>query len=178
MPCSSTTEDAPLLASANSISTDHIDWAAIFQLAQPHKKILVQAHVIALLAAVILVPVPMLMPLLVDEVLLDQPGILISLLDSLFPESWLSASFYIIIIMVATIFLRLVGTLLSVWQTRDFTLVAKDVTTKQPKFGRADLQPFLQSLFTALFGIVDNVEWNENDYVMKCVMNHVLKYIS
>lgn len=128
----------PLLASAHSISADHIDWPAIFQLAQPHKKILVQAHLIALLAAIILVPVPMLMPLLVDEVLLNQPGMLIGLLDSLFPQDWLSASFYIVIIMVATIFLRLIGTLLSVWQTRDFTLVAKDVTyhLRQSLLGR------------------------------------------
>lgn len=126
------------MASANSISTDHIDWTAIFQLAQPHKKILVQAHVIALLAAVILVPVPMLMPLLVDEVLLDQPGILTRLLDSLFPPDWVGPTFYIVIIMLTTILLRFMGTLLSVWQTRDFTLVAKDVTyhLRQSLLGR------------------------------------------
>jgi exportin-2 (importin alpha re-exporter) len=41
---------------------------------------------------------------------------------------------------------------------------------KHPKFGAADLQPFLEPLFNGLFAIVDNVEHNENDYVMKCIM--------
>ena len=49
-------------------------------------------------------------------------------------------------------------------------LVTKDGSTKQAKFGRAELLHFLEPLFTALFSIVDNVALNENDYVMKCVM--------
>jgi exportin-2 (importin alpha re-exporter) len=38
------------------------------------------------------------------------------------------------------------------------------------KISRTELQPFLQTLFTGLFQIVDNTEWNENEYVMKCIM--------
>jgi len=49
-------------------------------------------------------------------------------------------------------------------------LVCKDATGKQAKFGGADMQPFLQPLFTGLFAIVDNVNLNENEYVMKCIM--------
>jgi len=41
---------------------------------------------------------------------------------------------------------------------------------KRPKITGAELKPFMESLFTALFAIVDNEEQNENDYVMKCVM--------
>ena len=41
---------------------------------------------------------------------------------------------------------------------------------KQNRFGGADIQPFLESLFTGLFGIVDKQDLNENEYVMKCVM--------
>ena len=41
---------------------------------------------------------------------------------------------------------------------------------KQAKFSNAELKPFLEPLFTSLFGIVDNTDLNENDYVMKCVM--------
>lgn len=41
---------------------------------------------------------------------------------------------------------------------------------KRPKFGSAEIQPFLEPLFTGLFGIVDHMELNENEYVMKCVM--------
>jgi exportin-2 (importin alpha re-exporter) len=40
----------------------------------------------------------------------------------------------------------------------------------RPKLSRADLQPFLQTLFGNLFNIVDNIVLNENEYVMKCIM--------
>jgi exportin-2 (importin alpha re-exporter) len=43
-------------------------------------------------------------------------------------------------------------------------------TSKATKFKNTDLKPVLESLFTTLFGIVDNESLNENDYVMKCVM--------
>lgn len=49
-------------------------------------------------------------------------------------------------------------------------LTTKEGSTKQFKFGRAELQPFLMPLFTSLFGIVDNADLDENDYVMKCIM--------
>ena len=43
-------------------------------------------------------------------------------------------------------------------------------SSRKVKFGGDDLKPFLQTLFPALFAIVDNQEWNENEYVMKCIM--------
>jgi exportin-2 (importin alpha re-exporter) len=51
--------------------------------------------------------------------------------------------------------------------------IEKIMTTKQdgrPKFGAPELQPFLQTIFTALFNIIDNPNLNENEYAMKCVM--------
>jgi len=41
---------------------------------------------------------------------------------------------------------------------------------KRIKFNGQDLKPFLEPLFTGLFAVVDNTDWNENEYVMKCVM--------
>lgn len=38
------------------------------------------------------------------------------------------------------------------------------------KFGAAELRPFLEPLFTSLFNVVDNVQLNENQYAMKCIM--------
>jgi exportin-2 (importin alpha re-exporter) len=40
----------------------------------------------------------------------------------------------------------------------------------RPKIGAAELLPVMEPLFQGLFRIIDNEEWNENDYVMKCVM--------
>mmetsp|Transcript_22644 Transcript_22644/g.47061 ORF Transcript_22644/g.47061 Transcript_22644/m.47061 type:complete len:1004 (+) Transcript_22644:128-3139(+) len=42
--------------------------------------------------------------------------------------------------------------------------------SKVPKIGRAELNPVLNQLFTGLFSIVDNVDLDENEYVMKCIM--------
>ncbi|KAL7539729.1 hypothetical protein ACHAXR_009544 [Thalassiosira sp. AJA248-18] len=42
--------------------------------------------------------------------------------------------------------------------------------TKVSKIGGGELKPFLNTLFTGLFSIVDNAELNENEYVMKCIM--------
>ena len=44
------------------------------------------------------------------------------------------------------------------------------VASNATKFGGNDLKPFLETLFPALFTIVDNQDWNENEYVMKCIM--------
>ena len=52
-------------------------------------------------------------------------------------------------------------------------LVAKEADAsgvKRSKITVSELNPFLEPLFTGLFAIVDNTEWNENDHVMKCIM--------
>ncbi|KAG5184186.1 Cse1-domain-containing protein [Tribonema minus] len=40
----------------------------------------------------------------------------------------------------------------------------------QSRFGKAELQPFLGKLFEGLFGVLDNADMPENDYVMKAIM--------
>ncbi|MBC8210621.1 MAG: ABC transporter ATP-binding protein [Gammaproteobacteria bacterium] len=87
----------------------------------------------------------MLMPLLVDEVLLKQPGFLVTQIDSLFPVGWHGPVLYILSIMALTLLLRFSGTLLSVWQTREFTLIGKDITFRL----RADLLQRLQTISMA-----------------------------
>jgi len=89
---------------------------------------LIFANIIAVLAVFISVPVPLLMPLLVDEVLLDKPGKITELLSMVFPQSWLTPISIIVIIMLLSMLLRFSSLLLSVLQMREFTRVAKDVT--------------------------------------------------
>jgi ATP-binding cassette subfamily C protein len=93
-----------------------------------HRRELLFANVIAILGAVVSVPVPLLIPLLVDEVLLDQPGRSVALMNALFPEAWHGPVLYIFAILVLTLFLRLLTLILGVWQTRQFTIISKDVT--------------------------------------------------
>ena len=103
-------------------------WQSIFAIVKQHKKPLVLANIIAIFAAVVSVPVPLLMPLLVDEVLLEKPGKIVESLTSIFPSSWLTPVSIIVIVMLLSMMLRLVALLLAVWQTRQFTRVAKEVT--------------------------------------------------
>ena len=72
-----------------------------------HRRELVAANLIAILGALTAVPVPLLIPLLVDEVLLEKPGPAVALMDSLFPISWQGPILYICAILVLTLVLRL-----------------------------------------------------------------------
>jgi len=92
-----------------------------------HRHELIKANIIAFFGALVAVPIPLLIPLLVDEVLLDQPGITVATVNRFFPESWYSPLLYISVILVFTVILRLISLLLSVWQTRQFTIISKDV---------------------------------------------------
>ncbi len=109
-------------------SVKQYTWARIFDIVKRHKKTLIRANLIALFAAAISVPVPLLMPLLVDEVLLDKPGKIIALLSQVLPQDWLTPVSIIAIVMLLSMLLRLTALLFAVWQTREFTRVAKDVT--------------------------------------------------
>ena len=49
-------------------------WRELFQHILRHRPTLIRANAVAILAAVIAVPIPLLVPLLVDEVLLHKPA--------------------------------------------------------------------------------------------------------
>ena len=102
-------------------------WPLILGIVREHKKELIGAHIVAIFAALASVPIPLLMPLLVDEVLLHQPGRLVAGLNQVFPSGWHSPVFYIGVVLAVTLALRLTALIMGVWQTRSFTLIAKDV---------------------------------------------------
>ncbi|MCU7843085.1 MAG: ABC transporter ATP-binding protein/permease [Candidatus Thiodiazotropha sp. (ex Monitilora ramsayi)] len=92
-----------------------------------HRRELIAANLIAILGAMAAVPVPLLIPLLVDEVLLGQPGRAVGLMNSLFPETWHGPVLYIMAVLVLTLVLRFLALIFGVWQTWQFTRIAKDV---------------------------------------------------
>ncbi len=103
-------------------------WKYIFNVALEHKHELIKANIIAFAAALASVPLPLFMPLLVDEVLLDQPGFIVETLNPFFPDTWHGPVLYISAILLITIILRVFSLLLNVWQARQFTIISKDVT--------------------------------------------------
>lgn len=103
------------------------DWHYVISVAKEHKRELVMANIIAVLATLASVPVPLLMPLLVDEVLLDKPAFVVNTINDFTPQAWHSPALYIFLILGLTLVLRLTALVLNVWQARQFTLIAKDV---------------------------------------------------
>lgn len=102
-------------------------WQYIIRVALQHKKPLLSGHIIAVLATAASVPVPLLMPLLVDEVLLGRPGAVLHTVDPWLPPEWRQPVVYITGILVVSLLLRLFALLLNVIQTRQFSNIAKDV---------------------------------------------------
>ncbi len=103
-------------------------WSHIWRIVLQHRRELVLAHAVAIMGALAAVPIPLLMPLLVDEVLLKQPAQLVGTMQALFPASWQGPVLYILAVLLLTVLLRLAALGLMVWQNRQFTLIAKDVT--------------------------------------------------
>ncbi|MCH8078832.1 MAG: ABC transporter ATP-binding protein [Proteobacteria bacterium] len=110
------------------ITQNHVyNWQYILTIASEHKRELVYANIIAILATLASLPLPLLMPLLVDEVLLNQPATIVAAINSITPDSSHGPTLYISVILVLTLCLRLVALVLNVWQSRQFTIIAKDV---------------------------------------------------
>lgn len=103
------------------------DWQYILRIAAEHRREITLANIIALLATIASVPVPLLLPLLVDEVLLHQPGVVVNTINQFTPSAWHIPALYITVILALTLILRLSALVLNVWQTRQFTIIAKDI---------------------------------------------------
>ncbi|MCW3172925.1 ABC transporter ATP-binding protein [Shewanella subflava] len=105
-----------------------LNWAWLKLKVLAHKRQLIQANLIAVTATLLSLPIPMLMPFLVDEVLLNKPGWLLNTLQPILPQSMHRAGIYIAIVLVAVIVLRLLTMLTQVVQAREFTKIAKRIS--------------------------------------------------
>ncbi len=109
------------------LAPDQISWAQIRRLAVQHKRSLILANILAVLATLCSVPIPLLLPLLVDEVLLGQGGQALELMDRWLPSIWQQAVGYIGFMLVLTFVLRLCSLVFNVGQSKMFTHLSKDV---------------------------------------------------
>jgi ATP-binding cassette subfamily C protein len=129
-------------------------WARVWAIVEEHRRELASANIIALFAVLASVPLPLMMPLLVDEVLLNQPGFLVHAMDRVFPPAWHGAVLYISVILLLTVILRVITVMLSVWQTREFTKISKDVVFRI----RRDLLLRLQRISMAEYEAIGSGE--------------------
>jgi ATP-binding cassette subfamily C protein len=104
-----------------------LTWRGILAELRRHRVALIKGNLIAILAVACAVPVPLFLPILVDEVLLNKPGVFINHIGPLFPQTWHGPILFVLIALAFTLALRLAAILLNVWQTRSFSLVSKEV---------------------------------------------------
>ncbi|MBL6986020.1 MAG: ABC transporter ATP-binding protein [Methylobacter sp.] len=123
-------------------ATQYYNWNTIYKIALEHKKELISSHFIAILATIASVPVPLLMPLLVDEVLLHKPGIIIQTINQLFPVAWQIPILYIGVVLLISVVLRIIAIIFNIIQSRQFSCIAKDIVFRI----RTDLIGHLQNI--------------------------------
>ncbi|WP_456471024.1 ABC transporter ATP-binding protein [Caminibacter sp.] len=93
-----------------------------------YKKEFILAQLIALTATIISIPVPMLMPLLIDEVLLKKHGFWTESISRIFGNC--SAFCYVTVTLFVVVFLRAAFVGLNILQTCFFEKITKDITYK------------------------------------------------
>lgn len=120
--------EKPKKVKVTALSERSYTWQRIYDLVVEHKPELIKANIIAFFAMLATVPLPLLLPILVDEVLLDKPGAIVGFLQSLVSSDWYGPVYYIVAITIFTIILRGLGLGFGVWQMQQFTVIAKDVT--------------------------------------------------
>jgi len=106
---------------------DQLSWAEIRRLALHHRKALILANLVAVLATLCSVPIPLLLPLLVDEVLLGAGDSALQIMDRFLPASWETAVGYIGLMLGVTLVLRSSALVFNVLQARLFARLSKDI---------------------------------------------------
>ena len=103
-----------------------INWKDIFRELKKYKKELILGHIFAFLAISVSVPAPLILPLIVDEVLLNKPGIFIHTYEKFFGKGdTLSYVFTALIIVILMRFLFFIFTSI---QVKIFTNISKSIT--------------------------------------------------
>ncbi|EPM82586.1 ABC transporter ATP-binding protein/permease, partial [Pseudomonas syringae pv. actinidiae ICMP 18886] len=121
-------DDLPEGAPPSSVGhRDTLSWAEIRRLALRHKKALWLANGVAVLATLCSVPIPLLLPLLVDEVLLGRGDAALNVMNHLLPDSLQKAVGYIGLMLLLTLVLRVGALVFNVLQARLFAGLAKDI---------------------------------------------------
>lgn len=115
------------VADSSSSSANHYTWRGILTLALKHKPRLVRANLLAILATAVSVPIPLLLPVLVDEVLLDEEGPVLPVMQAFLPDAWHEPVVYIGLMVLTAFLLRLASLSFNVLQSREFSKISKDV---------------------------------------------------
>jgi len=139
-------------ASVKPVQALSYTWQKILQITVDHKREIILAHIIAIVAATLSVPIPLLIPLLVDEILLNQPATIVNTINTIFPISWQGAVLTFTVVALITLCLRFMAMVLGVWQMRQFTIISKDVVYRLRKGIITHLQSVSMAEYETLGG--------------------------
>ena len=108
------------------MQTQTITLKSLFKLVLQKRPALIYGQILALIAIIISVPIPLLLPVMVDEVLLDKPEKIVPLIEYLFGGG--NAFYYIAMVTLGVILLRFIYYAFGVVITKIFTKISKHVT--------------------------------------------------
>lgn len=109
-------------------SNDTISRSWVIKQVKKHRPTLLFANAIAVIATLVSVPIPLLMPLMVDEVLLNKPASGLAMMNTILPTSMQNPTGYIALTLLLVVLMRSVSQALNILQSRQFTLVSKTIT--------------------------------------------------
>ena len=98
---------------------------SIFKEISKHKKILIIANLIAVVSTLLILPVPLLIPMLIDELILGKSGNITQIIDQFIQVD--SAKYYILIVLLITLLTKVISMLLNLIHIRLYTKIAKEV---------------------------------------------------
>jgi len=107
---------------------EKIDLKYIWKLLLENKKNLILGQFITIIAILLSVPVPLMLPALVDEVLLKKPDFFVNTINNYLGSG--NTFYYIAIVTLCVIFLRFIHFITTVINTKIFTSISKYVTFK------------------------------------------------
>ena len=108
------------------MKTDQITLKSIFKLILDSKKELISGQIITLLVILVSVPIPLMLPAMVNEVVLHKPAVIVHTINHLFGSG--NAFYYIALVATVVIFLRFIYFVLGIITTKIFTKISKYVT--------------------------------------------------
>ncbi|MEA2016892.1 MAG: ABC transporter ATP-binding protein [Campylobacterota bacterium] len=100
----------------------------LWQLLLNDKKSLILGQIVTLIAVLLSLPIPLMLPALVDEVLLEKPSFFVNNIDNFFGSG--DALYYVSIVAFSVILLRFVYFIFNSLLTKIFTKISKYITFK------------------------------------------------
>ena len=113
-------------------------WSSIFKMALEHRKNFAVANIVAVIKTLLYLPVPLIIPSLINEVLLKQPGFFTKMLSRVLPEHLITSGLILITAFTLVLTLRFCVQILGVLQGLEFKTISKDVVLHRKNEEQSD----------------------------------------